>query len=70
MSAGLRRAIVCAFVLVPTAALAHPGHGNPNPFHLHGLADQLGGLDYALAAIAAGLALAVALTRRARRAQS
>jgi urease accessory protein len=45
-------AAVAAFVLLPTAALAHPGHGGG---FVHGLAHPLGGLDHVLAMVAVGL---------------
>ena len=48
-----RVAAVAAFVLLPTAALAHPGHGADG--FAHGFAHPLGGLDHVLAMAAVGL---------------
>ena len=41
-----------ALILMPTAALAHPGHGGA---FAHGFAHPLGGLDHVLAMLAVGL---------------
>jgi urease accessory protein len=46
-------AAIAAFVLLPTAALAHPGHGADG--FAHGFAHPLGGLDHVLAMVAVGL---------------
>jgi urease accessory protein len=46
-------AAIAASVLLPTAALAHPGHGADG--FAHGFAHPLGGLDHVLAMIAVGL---------------
>src|SRR5262249_58899472 len=48
-----RIAALAAFVLLPTAALAHPGHGADG--FTHGFAHPLGGLDHVLAMVAVGL---------------
>jgi len=69
MHSALRRATALAVTFVPTAALAHPGHGEPHPF-FHGFADHLDSLDFTLGMIAAGLALALLLSRRTRDARS
>jgi urease accessory protein len=46
-------AAAAASVLLPTAALAHPGHGADG--FAHGFAHPLGGLDHVLAMVAVGL---------------
>lgn len=45
---------VAAAMLLPTAALAHPGHVEGSPFAA-GLSHPLGGLDHLLAMVAVGL---------------
>src|SRR5689334_14293713 len=45
-------ATAAALLLLPTAALAHPGHGGGL---LHGFVHPLGGLDHVLTMIAVGL---------------
>ena len=54
--------LAAAFMLVPTVALAHPGHATPD--FLHGFLHPLGGLDHVLAMVAVGL-FAVQLGGRA-----
>jgi len=46
--------LLTAFLLVPTLALAHPGHGKPGWLHHHGEYIVLG----ALAVVIAGWAIA------------
>jgi urease accessory protein len=55
--------LAAAFILVPSLALAHPGHGAA-PDMLHGFLHPLGGLDHVLAMVAVGL-FAVQLGGRA-----
>lgn len=50
----MRALIALLFILVPTAALAHTGHGDTAGF-LHGFAHPLGGLDHVLAMVAVGV---------------
>src|ERR1700733_13971162 len=54
--------LAAAFTLVPTVALAHPGHATPD--FLHGFLHPLSGLDHILAMVAVGL-FAVQLGGRA-----
>ena len=63
MQPGLTRALAVTLTLVPSAALAHTGHGDGHGF-VHGFAHPLGGLDHVLATLAAGF-LAWQLVRRA-----
>jgi hypothetical protein len=72
MRSGLSGVIVSAFLVLPGAALAHPGHGGDRGL-VHELEHLLGGHDPALAIalIGAGaIALGFAVTLRARRARS
>lgn len=62
MTSVTRIAALAAFVLLPTVALAHPGHGDAG--FAHGFAHPLGGLDHVLAMVAVGLYAAL-LGRRA-----
>jgi urease accessory protein len=55
--------LAAALMLLPTAALAHPGHG-ATPDVLHGFLHPLSGLDHILAMVAVGL-FAVQLGGRA-----
>ena len=57
MRTGLTLAL--ALTLIPTAALAHPGHAHDLA---HGFAHPLGGLDYLLAIVTVGI-LALAAWR-------
>ena len=57
------RLLVAALLLIPTAALAHPGLPHTHDF-VHGFAHPLGGLDHVLAMVAVGL-LAAQLGGRA-----
>jgi hydrogenase/urease accessory protein HupE len=69
---GLGRAITSASMLVPSAALAHPGHGGDIGF-AHDLEHLLAGLDPALAIVlscAAGLALGFGVVARRGRSSS
>ena len=43
-----------ALTLLPTAALAHPGHGGPQGL-LHGLAHPPGSIDHIMAMVTVGL---------------
>jgi urease accessory protein len=43
-----------ALTLLPTAALAHPGHGGPQGL-LHGLAHPPGSIDHTMAMVTVGL---------------
>ncbi len=43
-----------ALTLLPTAALAHPGHGGPQGL-LHGLAHSPGSLDHTMAMVMVGM---------------
>jgi urease accessory protein len=56
--------LILAALLLPTAALAHPGHAPDQGQFLHGLAHPVGGADHLLAMVALGL-LAVQLGGRA-----
>ena len=47
-----RISAIAAFAVLPTAALAHPGHGGG---FAHGFGHPLGGLDHVLAMLAVGL---------------
>ena len=58
-----RNALAAALVLIPSVALAHPGHGGA-PDLVHGFLHPLGGLDHILAMVAVGL-FAVQLGGRA-----
>lgn len=51
--------ILTAALLLPTAALAHPGHGAGNPF-VAGLTHPVGGTDHLLTMVAIGLWAAIA----------
>lgn len=46
--------LVAATAVLPTAALAHPGHGEASGF-LYGLAHPVGGLDHVLAMVMVGV---------------
>jgi urease accessory protein len=48
------RLALAAAMLSPTAALAHPGHGDTSGF-LHGFTHPIGGLDHVLAMVTIGL---------------
>jgi urease accessory protein len=50
--------LILLAMLLPTAALAHPGHLGGSPF-LQGLGHPVGGLDHVLAMVAVGLWAAV-----------
>jgi hydrogenase/urease accessory protein HupE len=54
MRTGLIQVFAFVATLVPAAALAHPGHGEPHPF-VHGFAYPFGSIDYTLAALTVGL---------------
>lgn len=56
--------LILAAMLLPTAALAHPGHVHDNGQLLHGLVHPVGGADHLLAMVALGL-LAAQLGGRA-----
>jgi hydrogenase/urease accessory protein HupE len=68
MPAGPSHALILAVMLVPGAALAHPGHGGDHAF-VHDLGHLVGGLDYLLA-IALVCAGGFAVRRLARAARS
>jgi urease accessory protein len=53
-SLATRIAAAAALVLLPGAALAHPGHGDAGGF-VHGILHPVGGLDHVLAMVAVGL---------------
>jgi hydrogenase/urease accessory protein HupE len=46
--------IALALTLIPSAALAHPGHGDPQGL-LHGLAHPPGSLDHTMAMVVVGM---------------
>jgi urease accessory protein len=46
--------LAAALTLLPTAALAHPGHGGPQGL-LHGLAHPPGSIDHTMAMVTVGL---------------
>jgi urease accessory protein len=46
--------LAAALTLLPTAALAHPGHGGPQGL-LHGLAHPPGSLDHTMAMVTVGM---------------
>ena len=48
------RAAAAAVALLPTAALAHTGHGEAHGF-VHGFSHPLGGLDHVLAMVTVGI---------------
>jgi urease accessory protein len=52
MRTGLTLAL--ALTLIPTAALAHPGHGGPQGL-LHGLAHPPGSIDHTMAMVTVGM---------------
>lgn len=56
--------LLLAATLLPSAALAHPGHVQDGAPFMHGLAHPVGGADHLLAMVALGL-LAAQLGRRA-----
>jgi len=60
----MRTGLTLALLLVPTAALAHPGLGDAHGF-AHGFGHPLGGLDHLLAMLAVGM-LAWQMGGRAR----
>lgn len=55
---------ILPFLLMPTAAFAHPGHDGGAPFAA-GWTHPLGGADHVLAMVAVGLWAATAVDRRA-----
>lgn len=63
----MRRAVLttlsAVFVLAPTIALAHPGHGDPSGL-MQGLAHPITGIDHVLAMVSVGV-LAAKLGGRA-----
>jgi urease accessory protein len=54
MRPALSRSLALAAALIPTAALAHSGHGDAYGL-VHGFAHPLGGLDHILAMVTVGL---------------
>lgn len=50
----MRALLALLLVLVPTAALAHTGHGDTSGF-MHGFMHPVGGLDHVLAMVAVGV---------------
>ncbi|RFC64037.1 urease accessory protein [Fulvimarina endophytica] len=50
----LRSVLILAAVLIPSAAFAHTGAGDPSGF-LHGFTHPIGGLDHILAMVAVGV---------------
>jgi urease accessory protein len=46
--------LAAALTLLPTAALAHPGHGGPQGL-LHGLAHPPGSVDHTMAMVMVGM---------------
>ena len=50
----MRALLALLLVLVPTAALAHTGHGDTSGF-IHGFMHPIGGLDHVLAMVAVGV---------------
>lgn len=54
----MSRMLLSLLLLLPTAALAHPGHGDQSSF-LSGLSHPVGGLDHLLAMVAVGLCASV-----------
>lgn len=54
----MNRMLLTLLLLLPTAALAHPGHGDESSF-LSGLSHPVGGLDHLLAMVAVGLCATV-----------
>jgi urease accessory protein len=50
----MRLILALAFALLPTAALAHTGHGDTAGF-VHGFMHPIGGLDHVLAMVAVGV---------------
>ena len=50
----MRAFLTALFVLLPTAAFAHSGHGDASGF-LHGFMHPIGGLDHVLAMVAVGV---------------
>ena len=50
----MRLLLALALVLIPSAALAHTGHGDAHGF-LHGFMHPVGGLDHLLAMVAVGI---------------
>lgn len=60
----LMKRLSLAAILLPSAALAHPGHVHDEAQFMHGLAHPVGGADHLLAMVALGL-LAAQLGGRA-----
>ncbi len=60
----MMKSLLLAATLLPSAALAHPGHVSNDGQFLHGLAHPVGGADHLLAMVALGL-LAAQLGGRA-----